>query len=190
MTNAYLLAGLPGSGKSTVADLGSDITGGSVIRSGDVVRRLAEEDGLESPSSRELGDFAASMREENGPEFVATTIVRELLQNELVPDEPVFIDGVRHRQEIVEYSQYFGSIITLWIEAPTRLRLKRMKERARDGEEEFDALDLMSRDSTELDELGVNTIIGDDTPPNPDITVTNNNGINSLQSRVSEIVEQ
>lgn len=189
MTHAFLLSGLPGAGKSTVAQYGIEITDGISVESGDVVRQLAAESGLSDPSSQELGDFAAEQREEQGPAFVAESIVGRFLRGDL-PDSysNVFIDGVRHQDEIREYKQYFDSTTFVWVDSSRDNRLERMQERARDGEDNFDALDLLERDSNEFENLGVRTLLNPTDGQSPDVVIENNESIDDLREDVREMI--
>lgn len=185
--HAFLIAGLPGAGKTTVAQIGADITDGSVVESGEIVREMAAQDGLESPSSSELGEYAAEQREEQGPAFVAEFLVGQLLRSELDVDYPLFVDGIRHYQEVVEYTEYFDSRTVIWVDADPYTRLRRLQERGRDGEDGFDMLDLLQRDDRELDDLGVSTLI-DDNQQAIDRAIPNTGSEFSLRRSVEETI--
>lgn len=185
--HAFLIAGLPGAGKTTVAQMGADLTDGSVIESGEVVREMAAQDGLEDPDSSELGEYAAEQREAQGPAFVAEFLVGQLLRGELDPDYPLFVDGIRHYQEVVEYTDYFESRTVVWVDADPYTRLRRLQDRGRDGEDSFDMLDLLQRDERELDDLGVNTLISDNQQV-VDRAIPNTGSERSLRRSVEETI--
>jgi len=90
------LAGGIATGKTTVADVLQDALPGSVVRSfGDVVRRLAEAEGL--PPER-------AILQELGLRLITqgwTTFVDALLEN-LPQADTVIIDGVRHVDAVHE----------------------------------------------------------------------------------------
>lgn len=162
MNRAYLFAGLPGSGKSTAAEIGKTLTNGGVLEAGEMIREMARDDGIENPSSQELGEYAASKREEFGPGFFAERAVGMMLRGEYDVDYPVFIDSVRHINGVVEFSEFFDSTFLVFVDAPLSVRYERLTGRGRDDEADFTVPDLMDRDRRELNELGTETIIDND----------------------------
>lgn len=159
MNRAYLLSGLPGAGKSTAAEIGKTITNGDILRGGDMVREMAKMDGLEDPDSDELGQYAADSRKEYGPGFFAERAVGMLLRGEIEVGYPLFVDSVRNINGVTEFSEYFDSTVTLYIDARRDVRLERLQDRGREGEDSFSYADLARRDERELQELGTQTIL-------------------------------
>jgi len=182
---AYLLAGLPGAGKSTLADIGSKITGGGVITAGDLIRDRAAEDGLTDPTSEELGEYAARLREESGAGFFGQMATGMLMRDEIDIERPVWIDSVRHVNGAREFREYFTDTYLIWIESPgARERLQRIRDRGRDDEADFTMADLLQRDSRELTELGVQTIFSD---ARIDYYVENDKHTDALHDAIREI---
>lgn len=184
--HGFLVAGLPGAGKSTVCEMGAEMTGGEVLESGTIIRQHADEEGVDT-DSESLGNFAARQRSQRGPAFVAEELVGHLLRDDIDVDYPLFIAGVRHRDEITEYNQFFDSTTTLWVDASPNTRVERIRERGRDGEDDFDLLDLLNRDSRELEELGVATLVEGQQEP-IDRAIPNEGTEEQLRRTVERIV--
>lgn len=182
---AYIFGGLPGSGKSTAADIGSALTMGDIIRGGEMIREMARDDGLTDPTSQELAEYAAEMRKSDGPGFFGEKTVAMLLGGELDPQYPVFIDSVRHRNGLKEFRNYFDISYFIWIEADFDTRLGRLQERGRDDENRFDSANLMQRDSTELEDLGQQTLMGSDCI---DHSIVNEGTQAELREKLDEII--
>lgn len=183
---AYILAGLPGAGKTTVAEIGADITDGSIISAGDMIRRMAAEDGLEDPTSEELGEYAAQCREDIGPGFFGERAVGMMARGDIDPEFPVWIDSCRHAGGVTEFREYFDQAFLVWVSADTvDQRLDRLQDRGRDDEAEFTMAELLQRDSRELSELGVGTILDDS---RIDYQIVNDKSIKQLRTQVGEIV--
>lgn len=70
------LTGMPGAGKTTVANYLSQ-KGFPLLVMGDVVREVAENDGLELTSDN-LAKLMLRLRKRNGPEAVAHLIVNKI----------------------------------------------------------------------------------------------------------------
>lgn len=166
----FLYAGLPGAGKSTIAELAHEHTGGTVIETGDIVRRLAEESGIKDPSSTDLGNFAARGRAEHGGGYVGEKLVGMMLRDEIDVEYPLHVVGVRHVNEVVELREYLTTSWLILVKAPFETRLSRLQSRGREGEDSFDAVNLLRRDERELIELGTATIIDFD---KVDVSVNN-----------------
>lgn len=162
MNRAYLFAGLPGSGKSTAAEIGKTLTNGSVLEAGEMIREMARDDGIENPSSKELGEYAATSREEHGTAFFAERSVGMILRGEYEVEYPLFVDSVRHIDSVTEFSEFFDSTFLIFVDAPLSVRYERLTGRGRDDEADFTVPDLMDRDRRELTELGTETIIDND----------------------------
>lgn len=158
MTQIYLLAGLPGAGKTTAAEMLAEQTNGTVISLGDEVREMYIADHDDEPESSALGKFAAELREQGGEAAITDRVIGQFLRGEREEAFPLIIDSVRHRQEIVSWREFVSDTKALWISAGFEKRFTRIKKRAREGEGDFDEVELLQRDERELYELGVNTI--------------------------------
>lgn len=185
--SAYLLAGLPGAGKTEAAKFIAELEHGTYYESGDVVRNAAKElDYVDHNDSEDLGQYAAQRRRDDGPAFVAEILVGDILRGDRAPTYPVAISGVRHAEEVKEYRQFFDTVIVVWIEAGPETRLGRLTNRGRDGEDGFDLLALMQRDEREMKELGVATLHDEDMI---DVTIENESVMDVFFKRIrNEVV--
>lgn len=185
MRKAYLLAGLPGAGKSAAADAGTAAAGGSVLSAGNMIREMARADGLEDPTSDELGEYAKKQRGIAGPGFFAEKAAGMILRDEIEIDYPVWIDSVRHINGAREFKEFFDSAELIYIDAPFETRLERVRDRGRDDEAEWSAIDLMERDDRELKHLGTQTILDSG---EVDHVVPNDSTMSDLYEHLARIV--
>jgi dephospho-CoA kinase len=156
----YIFTGLPGSGKTHVANTAAELTNGRNLSSGDIIRQLAVKQGLNDLSSDQLGEFAAGMREREGHDFVAKKAVTMFENGELEMSDPMFIDGIRHADEVAVLDEAFDTTTVVWVAAPGPTRLERIQERKREAEGNFEKDDLKYRDQRELHRLGLQTVLG------------------------------
>jgi dephospho-CoA kinase len=156
----YIFTGLPGSGKTYVANEAAELTDGRNLSSGDIIRQLAVNQGLNDLSSDKLGEFAAGMREREGHDFVAKKAVTMFENGELAMSDPMFIDGIRHADEVSLLEEAFDTTTVVWVAAPGPTRLERIQEREREAEGDFEKDDLKYRDQRELHRLGLQTLLG------------------------------
>lgn len=89
------LTGMPGAGKSTIAN-GLKEKGFEIINMGDAVRAEAEKRNLE-PTSQNLGKLMLELREKNGPGAVAE-LIKPSIENS--NSNVIVIDGIRSNDEI------------------------------------------------------------------------------------------
>ena len=133
------LTGMPGAGKSTIAN-GLKNKGFEVINMGDAVRAEAERRNLE-PTGSNLGKLMLELREKNGPGAVA-----ELIQDHIKNSnhDIIIIDGIRSNAEI-KVLRNLGTVKLLSIHASTNTRFNFLTNRARSDDpkskENFDERD-------------------------------------------------
>lgn len=94
------ITGMPGAGKSTIAD-GLKSRGYHTINMGNAVRAEAASRNLE-PTGQNLGRLMVEMREKNGQGAVAKLVEPEILESD---SDVILIDGVRSNAEIVVLRQ-------------------------------------------------------------------------------------
>jgi len=165
------LTGMPGAGKTTVANYLSQ-KGIPLLVMGDVVREVAENDGLE-PTSDNLAKLMLRLRKRNGPEAVAHLIVNKikLMKKEDKQLGVVIVDGIRSLAE-VQVLRRIGSVKLLAIHGSTLTRYTHVRERGRSDVPsnigEFD-----KRDKIEMD-VGISNAIAlaDETISNNDISIS------------------
>ncbi|MCX8204474.1 MAG: AAA family ATPase [Candidatus Nezhaarchaeota archaeon] len=122
---AICVAGMPGSGKSLVAEVARGL-GIKVVSLGDVVRKEAERRGLPT-DGKTLGQLMVKIREELGSSAVAKLSLRELEEGVDV----VVFEGVRSLAEVKAFKKRFKNTVIVAVHAPPRSRLKRLKLRGR-----------------------------------------------------------
>lgn len=163
MDYTVAVTGYPSSGKGLVSEIAEDI-GFKTIVMGDYVRSETEKqwsDRLEESKKEKSEDtpsdvyreFATEKREIHGRGVVAEWCREDIISAE----RPVFIDGIRSPEEREAFEE-FTDIKLIYTHAPMSLRLEWIQERARDGEEEFNAAKLLERDSSE-NHWGLNELI-------------------------------
>jgi dephospho-CoA kinase len=137
------LTGMPGAGKSTIAD-GLQLKGYDIVNMGNAVREEAKKRNLE-PSRSNLGKLMLELRDKNGPGAIAELIKPQI---ESSPSDVILIDGVRSNEEI-EVLRKIGNVKLLAIHASTETRFNFLQKRGRSDDpqtkEHFD-----ERDNREL----------------------------------------
>jgi len=119
------LTGMPGAGKSTIAN-GLKEKGFKIINMGDAVRAEAEKRNLE-PTSQNLGKLMLELREKNGPGAVAE-LVKPTIENS--NSNVIVIDGIRSNDEI-QVLKKSANVKLLSILASTDTRFTFLHERGR-----------------------------------------------------------
>ena len=137
------LTGMPGAGKSTIAD-GLKLKGYKIINMGNVVREEAQKRNLESTRDN-LGKLMLELREKNGSGAIAKLVEPQI---ESSTANVILIDGVRSNDEI-QVLRKFGTVKLLAIHASTDSRFNFLQKRGRSDDpqtkEHFD-----ERDNREL----------------------------------------
>ena len=119
------LTGMPGAGKSTIAN-GLKEKGFEIINMGDAVRTEAKKRNLE-PTGQNLGKLMLELREKNGPGAVAE-LIKPSIENS--NSNVVVIDGIRSNDEI-EVLKKSANVKLLSILASTNTRFTFLHDRGR-----------------------------------------------------------
>ena len=167
------LTGMPGAGKTTVARYLSQ-KGIPLLIMGDVVREVAEIDGLE-PTSDKLAKLMLRLRKKSGPEAIAHLIVDKIKlmkkkDKKLSVVIVVIVDGIRSMAE-VQVLRSIGTVKLLAIHGSTLTRYTHVKERRRsDVPSTIDEFD--KRDKIEM-EVGISNAIAlaDESISNNDVSI-------------------
>lgn len=178
------LTGMPGAGKSTVANSLRE-KGFLVITMGDMIREEALRQEL-APDDANLGRLMIKLRNDIGPGAVAELVVKKistLVAETSSPEHPIvlILDGVRSMAE-VDVLKRISYLKILAIHASADIRFAHIKERKRaDAPVAQDGF--MMRDRRELD-VGVSDVIA-----LADEVISNNNlSINQLKTAALEII--
>ena len=119
------LTGMPGAGKSTIAE-GLESKGYEIINLGNAVRDEAKNRNLEA-SRENLGKLMLELREKNGPGAIAE-LVESKIQSSTA--NVLLIDGVRSNDEI-DVLRKFGTVKLLAIHSSTDTRFNFLQKRGR-----------------------------------------------------------
>ncbi|RLI10732.1 dephospho-CoA kinase [Candidatus Bathyarchaeota archaeon] len=145
------LAGMPGSGKSIVAEVAREL-GFTVVSMGDAVREEARRRGIE-PTGENMRKLMRELRAERGPAVVAE-LCFPLIDGAA---GPVLVEGIRSLEEVRAFRSRYGRAILIAIHSSPRTRFERLRARGRPDDprswEEFE-----ERDRAEL-EVGIGSAI-------------------------------
>lgn len=177
------LTGMPGSGKSTVAE-SLKKKGFSVIAMGDVVRDEAKRKNIE-PTDINLGKLMLKLRREIGPGAIAQLMLNEIEKREVRGDanQNIVIDGVRSVPE-VEILRTIGLVKLLSIHASANTRFDHLKKRARD-DAPLNENDFGIRDKREL-AVGISEAIA----MSDEMLSNNNLTVEELKEKAIGIVQK
>jgi dephospho-CoA kinase len=158
-TDAVAFCGLPGAGKSHTAEKLATVYDTEVVSMGDAIRHEYKQrnwkgkltcDVPDEIPSEELGDFAAELRAEAPEEIPAKTAeMARVLEKDVV-----IIDGVRSPTDAETLSDEFDNFYLIEVNCGFEERLRRLQDRGREGEADFDRVGLAERDMNELENLG------------------------------------
>jgi len=137
------LTGMPGAGKSTIAN-GLKEKGFEIINMGDAVRVEAEKRNLE-PTGQNLGKLMLELREKNGPGAVAE-LIKPSIENS--NSNVIVIDGIRSNDEI-QVLKKSANVKLLSILASTDTRFTFLHDRGRSDDPKIREI-FEERDNREL----------------------------------------
>jgi dephospho-CoA kinase len=177
------LTGMPGSGKSTVAESLKEI-GFAVITMGDVVRDEVKRMNI-VPTDMNLGNLMLKLRKQLGPGAIAHLILNEIEKRGSRGDATrrIAVDGIRSVAE-VEILQTIGRVRLLAIHSSANIRFEHLKKRAR-GDAPFSEYEFAKRDKREL-AVG----IGEAIALSDEMLSNNNLTIEELKEEAVEIVQK
>lgn len=146
-----LVAGMPGSGKTIVAEYLRK-KGFKSFSMGDIVREIVEQKGLEK-TQHNLLKVAEEIRQRYGNAGVAMLLLKKIEDTQ----SPIVIDGVRSIEEIRVFKKVSDCIHVIAVYSPSWLRFHRIRQRNRPGDPtEYE--DFLERDLKELS-FGLGNVI-------------------------------
>ncbi|MEM2904413.1 MAG: AAA family ATPase [Candidatus Bathyarchaeia archaeon] len=171
------IAGLPGSGKSTVASVAAS-EGWTVISMGDIVREFAAELGLK-PTAENIGALAVKLRGERGPIVIAEECVKRARK---LPSDFLVIEGLRSLEELEFFRSSFKRFMLLGVVAPDERRFRNLYLRGREDDprafQEFKARERRE----EL--LGLRRLL-----PEAECIIVNDEGLDALEKQARTLVK-
>ncbi len=160
------LTGMPGAGKTTIAEALKS-KGFDKITMGDAVRAEATRRKIE-PTGENLGKLMLELREKNGPGAVAELIKDQILNSEF---DVILVDGVRSLAE-VNVLKKIGTVKVLAIHASGDTRFKFLTRRGR-SDAPSNMEDFANRDSREIGVgMSESIALADETISNNNLTIS------------------
>ena len=173
-----ILTGMPGSGKSEVADA-FHRAGFPVIVMGDVIRREVERRGMDvNPKNNKL--VMLELREQGGPGAVAMHCVESLRSSD---SEVVVIEGCRSLAEVDVFDDYAEEVCIVCVHSSPKTRFSRLQKRGRKDDPQ-DWATFRERDLREVS-VGLGTIIA-----LSDIVLVNEGTIEELHNESNTLVQR
>lgn len=175
------LMGFIGAGKDTVSDYLRDKYGYDVVIMGDVVREEFKKRGL--PETREaLQDLQKEMVQKHGIEYWAKKTVERIKEKKF---EKVVINGIRRPVDASVPKKEFGDdMITIIVNADTKIRFERLKKRARPGDPKTIA-EFKAQEKREWKMFDFKKTL-----TYADYTIKNNGTVDELQKQIDKLVEK
>lgn len=188
MSHIVAVTSYPGAGKSVFAaiaqELGYDcVEMGEIVRDhankqwADRVRRASQAKTAETVSDV-YGEFVTNQRAEHGAGVVADWCESAVTSS----GDHVLVDGMRSPEERQQFETY-ATVTVVYIHTPASLRLTRVQQRGREGEDSFGAAELLRRDTRE-NRFGLNHVIA-----NADYTIHNTVGIDTFNRNSRDLLE-
>ncbi len=173
-----ILTGMPGSGKSEVADAFHN-AGFPVIIMGDVIRREVERRGMDvNPKNNKL--VMLELRERDGPGAVAKHCVESLRNSD---SEVVVIEGCRSLAEVDVFDDYAQEVCTVCVHASQKTRFSRLQKRGRKDDPQDWAM-FRERDLREVS-VGLGAVIA-----LSDIVLVNEGTLEELRNEANTLVQR
>lgn len=173
------LTGMPGAGKSTVANFLKE-KGFFVITMGDVIREKAKEKNLPL-DDKSLGELMKDFRRTHGNDIIAILTVNRI--KELKDKCLVVVDGIRSYDEF-KVLKNIGFVKLLAIHASSNIRYEHIINRER-SDTPANHESFLQRDEREMN-VGISKAIA-----LADESISNNNlTINDLKLQVEKIIEK
>ncbi|MFP3143903.1 MAG: AAA family ATPase [Caldisphaera sp.] len=176
---AIAITGMPGSGKSIVAEKIAEKIDAELFIMGDLVREEAKRRGMEL-TIENIENLATQLRKEYGKTAVAKLLLKNL---ESKKEKFIVIDGIRGIEELKELKTANDfDICLVSVHASPLTRYKRLKNRKREGNdiswEEFSF-----RDKKNL-EYGIGNVIAVS-----DFIIINESNLKELEDKINKVVE-
>jgi len=175
------LTGPIGSGKDVFSDYLEEEHDFETFSCGDVIRKIAEEEGLE-PTRENLQMLGKKRREKEGEGFLGKKAA-EIAKDK--DSEKLAVNGIRNPEEVEELRKRLSDSFTLvYVKADEKTRFKRLKGRGRPGDpESFD--DFIEQDSSEREKFNT-----EQTFSMADTELTNEGTIDELHRKIDRLLSK
>jgi dephospho-CoA kinase len=172
------LAGMPGSGKSLVAETAQQ-EGYAVVVMGDVIREETQKRGLKL-NPKNMGKVMLELRKTGGNSIIAEKCIPKILQTN---SSKVIVDGLRSLDEADAFKAHFPKFSLVAVHASPEARFSRLYRRRRsddpDGWEVF-----RERDTRELS-VGLGNAIA-----MAEYLIINENSIDNTRANAKETLRR
>jgi len=165
------LTGMPGAGKSTIAN-GLQSKDYEIVNMGNIVRKEAKRRNLEL-TRENLGKLMLELREKNGPGAIAELVKSQI---ESSTSNVILIDGIRSNEEIQVLKKY-GTVKLLAVHASVDTRFDFLQKRGRSDDPQTQQ-HFEERDNRELG-VGISNSIA-----------LSDNAISNVDKTKEELIEQ
>ena len=173
-----ILTGMPGSGKSEVADAFHN-AGFPVIVMGDVIRKEVERRGMDvNPKNNKL--VMLELRKLDGPGAVAKHCLESLRNSD---SKVVVIEGCRSLAEVDVFDDYAEDVCIVCVHTSPKTRFSRLQKRGRKDDPQ-DWATFRERDLREVS-VGLGAVIA-----LSDIVVVNEGTLEELRNKSNNLVQR
>jgi len=166
------IVGMPGSGKSVVDDVATNL-GFSIVIMGDVIREEVANMNLE-PTSENIGKTMLHFRKEKGLDAVARMCLPRI---QALSNEKVIVEGIRNLSEVYTFRQNFHDFKLIAIHASPSTRFYRIFKRNR-SDDAANWNTFLKRDLREI-QVGIGSAIA-----LADYAIINEGSFKSFKNRV------
>lgn len=174
------ITGMPGSGKSVVADVLKKM-GFRVFEMSSVVKDMMAEKGLEI-NVVSLDEFATNLRKRRGNDVVAVELAKKIrIHGKKTGEKRIAIAGLRSMQEFRYLKKYIKKIVIVAIIAPQKLRYERLHHRKLHRIKSFNEFVFREKKTKSF---GMDAAI-----KNADYVIYNNGSVRQLKKSVEQLVE-
>lgn len=175
MNRLLILSGLPGSGKTTVADH-FRLKGIKVLRMGELTEQILSDRNLPATETKE-NKIRRTLREKYGSDVYAQTLL-PILKEESKKSRLIVVEGMRSKDELNVFQSLHIPITVIGIESAFPLRSNRLKIRKDRSlkQDELRKRDKWEKETGTLDVLKI-----------ADHTIVNNGTMKELIQKIKRI---